>query len=341
VKNILVLVVRQRQQIVDETDQKNRDDYADADEMGDEAPRKNVGPSKEAVSRFTDYEIPYINDENAEAATKNARLKLVFRLLGFLIQEEDADELQWVVPAPIVPSVLRERLDVVDQFLKNPIDLEGKKASEMLSGKTRRRRRRRSPSLGSDVELPDDEPRRRKKDKKKKEEQKYKSAQFIEDSDEEYGDMEAFLEREKVLREKMARAAVESGKIATMHATGKKKRRKKGKDAVLSSAEEDDQAPTAPIVFPDDSNSDDDEGILKALNRSRSPSPLPTAKVKARPKPRPVQKPKPTAAGETIHISSDSEPQAQVDTQRGSASPTSAVLRPARKGRLVLSDDEV
>ena len=296
-----------------------------------------------------DVEIPYINDEHANAATKDARLKLMFRLLEFTILNErklrvfgetpqlrifaDAEELQWVVPASVVLSVLQERLKVVDQFLKNPIDLEGKKASEMLSKKTRRRRRRRSPSLGSDDELPDDEPRlRKKKEKKKKEEKKYKSAQFIEDSDEEYGDMEAFLEKEKALREKTARAAAESGKIATMRTTGTKKRRKKGKDAdvVLSSAEED-PVPVAPEVFWDDE--DDEDDIMNALRRSRSPSPPP--KAKTRPKPRLVRKPK--LAAEAIDISSDSEPQAR----EALASATSAVLRPSRKGRLVLSDDEL
>lgn len=32
--------------------------------------------------------IPYISDEHADAATKNAKLKLVFRLLDFTIQDE-------------------------------------------------------------------------------------------------------------------------------------------------------------------------------------------------------------------------------------------------------------
>ena len=49
---ILVLVIRQRQQIVDETDQNNRDD--DADEA-EEPPSRNAAPSKEAISKFTDY----------------------------------------------------------------------------------------------------------------------------------------------------------------------------------------------------------------------------------------------------------------------------------------------
>ena len=233
------------------------------------------------------------------------------------------------MPASIVPSVLQERLNVVDQFLKNPIDLEGKKASDMLSKKVRTRRRRRSPSLGSDVELPDDEPRRRK-EKKKKEEKTYKSAQFIEDSDGEYGDMEAFLEREKLQREKTARAAAESGKIATMRATGTKKRRTKGNGAALSSAEEEDAA----LVFSKGSreNSDSDDEIFKSLRSSRSPSPPPEAK--ARPRPRLIQKPKPPAMTEPIDISSDSEQQEKLPQ-------ASVISRPSRKGRLVLSDDEI
>ena len=32
--------------------------------------------------------IPYLNDEHADAATKNSRLKLLFRLAKFLVLEE-------------------------------------------------------------------------------------------------------------------------------------------------------------------------------------------------------------------------------------------------------------
>lgn len=213
VKDILVLVICHRQRVVEETDQKDRDD----DENAEDAPGQSIGPSKEALSKFAEYAIPYINDEHADAATKNPTLKLMFRLLGFTIEAEDAEELQWVVPAKIVPSVLQSAHDVVDQYLRNPIDLEGKKARELITKKTRRRRRRRSLTPNTDVELPDDEPKRRKA-KMKREEKTYKSAQFIEDSDEECGDMEAFLEREKALRERTAKAAEESGRIATMRA---------------------------------------------------------------------------------------------------------------------------
>ncbi|KAI6145317.1 hypothetical protein BKA82DRAFT_4172415, partial [Pisolithus tinctorius] len=334
VKDILVLVIRQRQRVVEETDQKDRDD--DDGNVEDAREQQPIEPSKEAISKFVDYAIPYINDEHADAATKNSTLKLMFRLLGFTIEAEDAEELQWVVPAKIVPSILQNGHDVVDQFLRNPIDLEGKKASELITKKTRRRQRRRSPTPITDAELPDDEPKRRKA-KKKREEKSYKSAQFIEDSDKECGDMEAFLEREK--------AAEESGRIATMRATGTKKRRKKAKDDSGSK-----RAQTASLgsggshygesavnVDSDDSDmASDEDPILRSLRSSRSPTPpprsVPAPAPKPRPKPRLVQKK--TSESQAIRISSDSD-------QEPLAQQPPAGSRTQPKRRLVLSDDEM
>jgi replication fork protection complex subunit Tof1/Swi1 len=138
----------------------------------------------------------------------------------------DDDEPEWYVPAGIPPSELRSILVVIDQFLEKPFDLDGQKASEFLN-KSRRRRRRRSPSTGSGLPSDEDEPRNSRKEKKKKEKEQYKSAVFIEDSDAEYGDIEAFLEKEKALRERTARIAAETGGAGIMKPTGTKKRRKK------------------------------------------------------------------------------------------------------------------
>jgi len=76
----------------------------DADDAGDNPHLRGI-PSKEAISKFKDYgesvaslrecdglklvsAIPYISDEHADAATKNAKLKLIFRLLDFTVQDE-------------------------------------------------------------------------------------------------------------------------------------------------------------------------------------------------------------------------------------------------------------
>ncbi|KAG2128288.1 timeless protein-domain-containing protein [Suillus clintonianus] len=328
VKDILVLVIRQRNRIVEETDQKHKDEDTDLDD--DE--QKKLTPSADAISKFIDYLVPYISDEHAEAATKNSTLKLVFRLLKFTIYDEDGDELQWIVPAAIIPSELQSSLNVVDQFLQHPIDLDGKKASQLLSKKTRRRRRRRSPS-NSDVELvDDDEPKRKRREKKKKEETQYKSAQFIEDSDAEYGDMEAFLEREKALRDKAAMAAAQSGKIGTMRAAGTKKRRRKGKDVEARKKGRVGNSENQPAgeSSADENVLDSEDDILGSMRRSRSSSPSAPASrraPRARPRPRPV--PKRSAKQE---ISMDA-------VDEGDAGMSVGVRRTV-KGRLVLSEDD-
>ncbi|KAG2355989.1 timeless protein-domain-containing protein [Suillus spraguei] len=322
VKNILVLVIRQRNKIIEETDKQPKDDDTDLDD--DE---QKLTPSAEAISKFTDYLVPYISDEHAEAATKNSILKLIFRLLKFTIYDDSGDELQWTVPAAILPSDLQSSFNVIDQFLQHPIDLDGKKASQLLTKKPRRRRRRRSPS-NSDVELvDDDEPKRKRREKKKKEETQYKSAQFIEDSDAEYGDMEAFLEREKALRDKAVMAAAQSGKIGTMRATGTKKRRRKGKDVEARKKGKVGNPENQPAgeSSADENVSDREDHIFGTTRRSRSSTPESHPVPRARPRPRPVPK------RSIMSTDAVSDSDAGMDT---------AGVRSTGTGRLVLSEDD-
>ncbi len=154
----------------------------------------------------------------------------------------DADELEWYIPAGIELPDLQRSLTVIEQFEKSPLDLDGKRASELLHKKRRRRRqrrRRRNPS-NSDSESSDpDAPR--KAARKVRERETYKSAQFIEDSEEEYGrDIDAFFAREAELRKRTALTAASAAAAAasvsagdghepqfgTMRARGTKKRRR-------------------------------------------------------------------------------------------------------------------
>jgi replication fork protection complex subunit Tof1/Swi1 len=234
--------------------------------------------------------------------------------------------LQWTVPAAILPSDLQSSLNVIDQFLQHPIDLDGKKASQLLSKKSRRRRKRRSPS-NSDVELvDDDEPKRKRREKKKKEETLYKSAQFIEDSDAEYGDMEAFLEREKALRDKAVMAAAQSGKIGTMRATGTKKRRRKGKDVEARKKGKVGNPENQPAgeSSADENVSDGEDDIFGTMRRSRSSTPESQPAPRARPRPRPV--PKRSAKQDAVN-----EDDTGTDT---------AGVRRTATGRLILSEDD-
>ncbi|OSD01035.1 timeless-domain-containing protein [Trametes coccinea BRFM310] len=235
-KQILSLAIAHRQRIIDDVDgaPSKTIDLTGVDSGNESHVDAMLGrrpPSTEALAKINDYLIPYVSDEEAEAANKNAHLKLLFRLCNFKLLDEDADELEWYIPSAILPVELKRTLSTIDRFLETPIDLQGKSPSELITKKRRRRvRRRRSPSPGSDGE-DSDAPRRKKRERKKKEEKQYKSAQFIEDSDFDDGDMEAFLAKERALRERAARLAEETGNVGTMRAHGTKKRRRKGKDA--------------------------------------------------------------------------------------------------------------
>jgi len=118
-----------------------------------------------------------------------------------------------------MPFDMQSHLNVINQFLESPIDLQGKKPSELLKKKPRKRRPRH-------VELDENGEPLAKKERKRKEEQKYKSATMIEDSDADEDEWAAFFEREKKLAERTALASAATGTSGTMRATGTKKRRR-------------------------------------------------------------------------------------------------------------------
>ncbi|KAK0224118.1 timeless protein-domain-containing protein [Armillaria fumosa] len=340
-KEILTTVIAQREKIIEETDVK--DDDADDE---DQRPAVNLDtPSSEALAKMHDYRIPCTKDEHANAVTKNPQLKLLFRLCKFYIENEDADELEWYIPAAISPVELRRTLTVINQFLESPIDLNGKKASQLLA-KTRRRRRRIrvQESDQEDEEASDDEdPRRRKKsEKKKKEEEQYKSAQFIEDSDEEYGNMEAFLAQEKARREKAAGkpAALAEGESTTMKSHGTKKRRKKAGDKGDKKRRKGETDNTAVVVLSDEVNSDLDTDIeVEEGGHSTG--------ADERPQPPPIlPRPKPIYKSRTSDITPLSSAGQEVgDHQTVSKRPVHEPVSPSslpvrRKGRLIVSDEE-
>ena len=244
-------------------------------------------------------------------------------------------------------------MDTINQFLNSPFDTDGKKASEFLSKKNRRRRRRRSPSPDSEGDA-EEKPRKTKKDKRRKEKEQYKSKATIEDSDEEYGDLEAFLEKEKALREKTAKAA-EGGRIGTMKATGTKKRRRKGADKAgrkkkrKAKDEGEDEGDVDEMEMDKVLQSDEsDVEIVGSSKKSSATSDIHSVnkpqnpKAKSRPRPRPRFKsissrgsslssgkasPKPEDSGVEMDDISD-------------ANGSSRRLAPRRKGRLVISDDD-
>ncbi|KAG8943281.1 Topoisomerase 1-associated factor 1 [Tulasnella sp. 424] len=311
-KETLIGVIGQRQRIISDTDDflaTDIPDENDPDAALKEKLRKLKGPSAAAVSKFEDYIILYVNQDKADAATKNQHLKLMWKLLKFFVTDEDADELEWYVPAAILPDDLQRSLDVIDQYVKEPLQLDGKKASELIAkrrkAKTNRRTRRRrgDGDEGSDVNvamgsLPtdddgteSDEPRARAKRKKKEKERLlYKSAELIVDSDAEIAqeDDDAFFARERELRRK-TEAAAAAGETApsNMAATGTKKRKKREKEGpakkfktFIEPDQGGEEAEAAPRVesVPSDSDADGDQPPAKPIPR---PRPRPKARRSA------------------------------------------------------------
>ncbi|KAH8980680.1 timeless-domain-containing protein [Lactarius akahatsu] len=236
VKETLTIVIAQRRRAVERAG-----DAASDDEEANVA-------LDEARVKTTDYVIPFTTDAQANAATKNPQLKLMFRLVHCHVRDEDADELEWYIPAGIGLPDLRRALAVIEQFEKTPLDLGGKRASQLLRKKRRNRRRQRqrprhtsADSDGSNSSGGEEEDAQPSKARtaREREREAYKSAQFIEDSDEEYGhDIDAFFVHEAALRERTALAAVDSALgTGTMRASGTKKRRRPRENNATTAAD--------------------------------------------------------------------------------------------------------
>jgi replication fork protection complex subunit Tof1/Swi1 len=148
-----------------------------------------------------------------------------------------------------------------------------------------------------------------------------KSAEFIQDSDEEYGNMEAFLEQEKEKRLRMEKLTTEGGGEGTglrpmMKSTGTKKRRKKqqqqegatkengrrgkrrkGVDGSPQAADEVESAVRAELSSASDTDAAEESALATVTYTSRrrdtTPSEAATdsssspAKPTARPRPKP------------------------------------------------------
>ncbi|GAA5927146.1 hypothetical protein JCM1841_006062 [Sporobolomyces salmonicolor] len=266
VKTQLVLASAARTEIVLTTDGVTEPSILD--DQTDEAIRAKAaqlkGPSAEALALFVPHNVDFGDDaEKKEAATTNPHFKLLMRLLGWESTETpESGELVWSIPAPFPPSKLDSDLQIIDDFLLDPVDPQnGKLASDLLRKKRKKpvRRRRR---VASDDELAegleedeDDAPKKQRQKKRKEEEIAYKSAQFIDDSDDEdNADRDAlFFAAEAALREKLA-----AGAISTALTAGSKKK----KDAKAGIALTQPTARTAV-----DDSSDDDEPKKKGKEK--------------------------------------------------------------------------
>ncbi|WVF65442.1 hypothetical protein IAT40_000170 [Kwoniella sp. CBS 6097] len=222
----------------------NEDDVDDED--GGEGARRNFGgPSKEAIEKFAQHNLKTENEQLRTAVTKNAHFRLMLKLLSFDMVRPSDEALaaepsgplysEWYLPSTVLPSNIATSLGALKQYLENPPHLAGDPKDLLRRARAPKARKARSPSL-SEMDLDSETGelvRRVKKARKRKtkaaEMQTFKSAAFIEDSDDEDESVSArFFEREQQLREEMKRLAEEQGNVMRRHGT-KRKRAKKGK----------------------------------------------------------------------------------------------------------------
>ncbi|KAG8738044.1 Topoisomerase 1-associated factor 1 [Ceratobasidium sp. 414] len=376
VVDVLKRVGRKRQDVIDTTDGDGEGDApSDEDEeaaAAREAAKAKKIPSKEAMDKFEDYRIPYVEDHHAEAATSNKYLKLLMRLVGFTCEDDDALELEWHVPAPLMPSELQTSQNVIEQYLADPIDLQGKTAKSHLTTKRGPRRQREaehSPSessalsdSGEDDFLPNDGPsverraarkagreerraakqRRReerveskKRERKKKETVQYKSAETIVDSDAELGDDEAFFARERELMERARKAGEGNWTASSMmmsHGT-KKRTRKESKGKRKGKRSREEAENDEATVEAGTEHEGDEAGGL-----SDSPPAPARPKAKPRPKPRPRPRPKPKAV--ESDADNDAEVEVTPDAEDEPAEQTKTILKPRPRMRVAVESDE-
>lgn len=197
---------------------------------------------------------------------------------------------------------------------------------------------------------------KKRSEKKKKEKEIYKSAQFIQDSDEEYGDMDAFLEKEKIQREKANTAVTTAGasRLPTMKATGTKKRRTKNGEKGSKSKKQ--KSTTAPARLGDQTSDvdvermHDSDGDVEIVEDSHIPANgIILDQPSKQPRPRPRPRPRPKGSVPAKPPPSSPTPSSGPETRSSSplsrhVSPepegTLSSSQPHRRRRLILSEDE-
>ncbi|KAL7421129.1 Topoisomerase 1-associated factor 1 [Cryptotrichosporon argae] len=216
---VLEVVLAARREIVLSVD--GEIDLRAEDSDGERGVRNFAGPSKAALERFARYDLEADTDERRAAAAGDAHFRLMLKLLSFDVADAAAEQVIWYLPPSVAPTAIETYLGALHQFLATPPAVDD--VGALIRKAPRRRARSASPGSDPDAPARPKAPRR----KKVAETQVFKSAAFIEDSDDDEAADAAFFAREAAMRAEMERAAEQSG--STMRVTGTKRKRIKDK----------------------------------------------------------------------------------------------------------------
>lgn len=196
------------------------------EELSEALKEQFAKPSAAALEKFEDHEVRSEEQDFEKALARDPQLHLFLRLLSWESTENEG-RLQWSIPKSRLHTELNVDIKIIDYFLLNPLDHEGKSAAELVKKKrktqarktqasSRRRLRETSADLNEDERALDDDSeeeeaaRKKRKAKKQQEVRQYQSAQFIADSDDEDNpERDAkFFEQERLLRERINQGAM-------------------------------------------------------------------------------------------------------------------------------------
>jgi replication fork protection complex subunit Tof1/Swi1 len=193
------------------------------------------------------------------------------------------------MPKAVMPEDIDATIRVMRDFLTNPIDLEGRTAAELLRNKRKKAIKRKKQSAAV-VDSENDEvmverPTKRIK-KRAAELQQFKSAAYIEDSDDAAEADEGFYQRELELREISRQKMMNLGHVAVVDDNPRQPRSKTQKKAAVDTQMEvdsdDDQrhhGGHATASIPNDSD-DDTAHIRNNTARPLGARPAPRRRTK-------------------------------------------------------------
>lgn len=115
-------------------------------------------PSDEAVSNFEPYELPYDGDSELQRdASTSPALKLLARLMGLESDESDPDHWRWRVPDHILPTHLDADIQLIEDRLQSPLEINGSSYEEYVQNARKKRVAKAKQLAPADLGQSDDE----------------------------------------------------------------------------------------------------------------------------------------------------------------------------------------
>jgi len=159
--------------------------------LEDNMPTEKDADGNDVVKAYENYDMEPSMVAVKSAIRKNAKLRLLLTLLQFEKTEDDYMDTTWTIPASIPSEMLQANIDMMKEFVANPLAPNGKPAKDMLKKKSKRKRARK------DLEKDDDSSQNKRAKNASRPE--YHTQQFVLDSDED--DDELFFATELKLRQ--------------------------------------------------------------------------------------------------------------------------------------------